>query len=81
MSETTYKRMRARGKPQNVAVVAMARELVGFVWAIAQRLASGSGATGEIPSTPSPSASALEVQGCRPMPTATELQGSSPPSA
>jgi transposase len=32
-----YKRhcsMRAKGKPQNIAVVAMARELLGFIWAI-----------------------------------------------
>jgi transposase len=31
-----YLRMRARGKPQNVTIIAMARELLGFVWAIGQ---------------------------------------------
>lgn len=31
-----YRRMRARGKPQNVAIIAMAREALGFVWAIGQ---------------------------------------------
>jgi transposase len=33
-----YCRMRARGKPQNVAIVAMARELLGFVWSIGQQI-------------------------------------------
>jgi len=31
-----YLRMRERGKPQNVTIIAMARELLGFVWAIGQ---------------------------------------------
>jgi len=31
-------RMRARGKPQNVAIVAMARELLGFIWSIGQQV-------------------------------------------
>lgn len=35
---TRYERMRARGKPQNVVIVALARELLGFVWAIGQRV-------------------------------------------
>jgi transposase len=56
-----YRRMLARGKHKNVTAVAMARELIGFVWAIAQRLASSSGTTGGIPSTPSPPASASQV--------------------
>ena len=34
-----YRRMRARTKPQNVAIIAMARELLGFVWAIGQTVA------------------------------------------
>lgn len=33
-----YCRMRARGKPQNVAIVAMARELLGFIWSIGQQV-------------------------------------------
>lgn len=33
-----YERMRARGKPQNVTIVALARELLGFVWSIGQRV-------------------------------------------
>jgi transposase len=33
-----YRRMRARGKPQNVTIIAMARELLGFVWAIGQQV-------------------------------------------
>jgi transposase len=33
-----YERMKARGKPQNVVIVALARELLGFVWAIGQRV-------------------------------------------
>jgi hypothetical protein len=32
-----YKRLLARGKKHQVVVVAVARELAGFVWAIAQR--------------------------------------------
>ena len=31
-------RLVGRGKPRNVAVVAVARELLGFVWAIAQEV-------------------------------------------
>lgn len=34
-----YQRMVGRGKPQQVAVVAVARELVGFIWAIAREIA------------------------------------------
>jgi len=30
--------MRARGKPQNIAIVAMARELLGFIWSIGQQV-------------------------------------------
>jgi transposase len=33
-----YRRMRARGKEQNVTIIAMARELLGFAWAIGQRV-------------------------------------------
>lgn len=33
-----YSKMHRRGKPQNVAIVALARELLGFIWAIGQRL-------------------------------------------
>jgi transposase len=33
-----YLRMRARGKGQNITIVAMARELLGFVWAIGQEV-------------------------------------------
>ncbi len=33
-----YCRMRARGKPQNVVIVALARELLGFIWAIGQQV-------------------------------------------
>ena len=29
-----YKHMQSRGKPHNVIVVALARELTGFMWAI-----------------------------------------------
>lgn len=35
-----YTSMRARMKPQNVIIVAMARELVGFIWAIGIQTAS-----------------------------------------
>jgi transposase len=35
---TRYFKMRARGKPQNVAIVAMARELLGFIWSIGQQV-------------------------------------------
>jgi transposase len=35
---TRYVRMRARGKRQNATIVAMARELLGFVWAIGQEV-------------------------------------------
>jgi transposase len=31
----THQRLRARGKPANVATVAVARELAGFLWAAA----------------------------------------------
>jgi hypothetical protein len=31
-----YFRLTSRGKPSQVAVVAVARELVGFVWAVAR---------------------------------------------
>lgn len=34
-----YRRMVGRGKPSTVAVVAMARELMGLIWAIAQEVA------------------------------------------
>jgi transposase len=33
-----YRRLVARGKPANQVVVAIARELVGFMWAIAQQV-------------------------------------------
>ncbi len=33
-----YRRMRARGKPQNVTIIALARELLGFVWDIGQHV-------------------------------------------
>ena len=32
-----YVRMQARGKPKNKVLVAMARELVGFIWAAAHQ--------------------------------------------
>lgn len=35
---TRYRRMRARGKEQNVTIIAMAREMLGFMWAIGQRV-------------------------------------------
>jgi len=35
---TRYLRMRARGKAQNATIVAMAREFLGFVWAIRQEV-------------------------------------------
>jgi transposase len=35
---TRYLRMRARGKGQNITIVAMARELLGFIWAIGQEV-------------------------------------------
>lgn len=38
-----FRRMTARGKPSQVAVVAVARELLGFVWAVAQATQSGAG--------------------------------------
>jgi len=34
----SYRKLRARGKHHNVAITAVARELVGFVWAVAQRV-------------------------------------------
>jgi transposase len=33
-----YQRLGAKGKPTNVVIVAIARELVGFVWAIAKEV-------------------------------------------
>lgn len=33
-----FHRLTSRGKPSNVAIVAVARELVGFIWAIGQQL-------------------------------------------
>ena len=33
-----YKRLVATGKPKNVVITAVARELVGFIWAIAQQV-------------------------------------------
>ncbi len=33
-----YRRTRARGKPQNVTIIALAREMLGFVWSIGQRV-------------------------------------------
>ena len=33
-----YRRLARAGKPANVVTVAIARELVGFVWAIARRV-------------------------------------------
>lgn len=33
-----YRSMRARGKPQNVTIIAMARELLGFIWSIGQQI-------------------------------------------
>jgi transposase len=33
-----YERMKARGKPQNLVIVALARELLGFMWAIGQHV-------------------------------------------
>jgi transposase len=33
-----YRKLRARGKHHNVAITAVARELVGFVWAVAQQV-------------------------------------------
>jgi hypothetical protein len=34
-----YRRLTGRGKLKQVAIVAIARELVGFIWAIAQEVA------------------------------------------
>lgn len=36
-----YKRLSATGKPKNVVITAVARELVGFMWAIARQLRDG----------------------------------------
>lgn len=33
-----YRRMRAHGKPQNVTIIALAREMLGFIWSIGQRV-------------------------------------------
>lgn len=33
-----YKHMQQKGKPHNVTVVALARELAGFMWAIANEV-------------------------------------------
>lgn len=33
-----YRRMRARGKPQNVTIIALAREMLGFMWSIGQHV-------------------------------------------
>jgi transposase len=33
-----FHRLTSRGKPSNVAIVAVARELVGFIWAVGQQL-------------------------------------------
>jgi transposase len=33
-----YVRMRVRGKPQNLTIVALARELLGFIWSIGQQV-------------------------------------------
>lgn len=33
-----YRKMRARGKAQNVTIIALARELFGFIWAIGQEV-------------------------------------------
>jgi transposase len=38
-----YTSMRARGKPQNVTIIAMARELLGFVWSIGQEVGAQHG--------------------------------------
>lgn len=35
---TRYRNMRARLKPQNVVIIALARELLGFIWAIGQQV-------------------------------------------
>jgi transposase len=35
-----YRRLVGRGKPKQQAIVAVARELLGFTWAIAQEVAS-----------------------------------------
>ena len=35
-----YVRLRGRGRPQNLTIVALARELAGFVWAIGQQVAA-----------------------------------------
>lgn len=40
-----YRRMRARGKQHNKVVVAIARELIGFLWATARTLATNANAT------------------------------------
>ena len=37
----TYKRLTARGKRSVVATAAVARELIGFVWSIGQRVPLG----------------------------------------
>jgi hypothetical protein len=33
-----YRRLSATGKPKNVVITAIARELVGFIWAIGQEV-------------------------------------------
>ena len=35
---TRFRRLRARGKAPQVVIVAIARELVGFMWDIARRI-------------------------------------------
>jgi hypothetical protein len=33
-----YTKLRAPGRPQNLTIIALARELAGFIWAIGQRV-------------------------------------------
>ena len=42
-SATRYRRLHAAGKRPQVAVTAIAREMVGFAWAIARMVASPAG--------------------------------------
>jgi hypothetical protein len=40
-SSARYRKLKARNLPHNKIVVAIARELAGFIWAIAQRVPPG----------------------------------------
>ena len=47
-----YRALRRAGKPDNVAITAVARELAGFIWAVGQAVALGTGLRTEPTVTP-----------------------------